>query len=83
MKKAPKIAIVTEFLTVMGGAENVVLALHEAFPKAPIYTAIYDPEKLAPTSTYVPLGYRSFRSESGRCISFSRLYKLKRSEISI
>jgi glycosyltransferase involved in cell wall biosynthesis len=49
MKKAPKIAIVTEFLTVMGGAENVVLALHEAFPKAPIYTAIYDPEKLAPT----------------------------------
>lgn len=30
----------------MGGAEKVVLALHEAFPAAPIYTAIYDEEKL-------------------------------------
>lgn len=46
--KAPRIAIVAEFLTVMGGAENVVLALHEAFPSAPIYTAIYNPDKLVP-----------------------------------
>lgn len=44
---APKIAIVAEFLTVMGGAENVVLALHEAFPNAPIYTAIYDEERMS------------------------------------
>lgn len=29
----------------MGGAENVVLAMHEAFPDAPIYTAIYNDEK--------------------------------------
>ncbi len=46
--RTPKIAIVAEFLTVMGGAENVVLALHEAFPSAPIYTAIYEPDKLVP-----------------------------------
>ena len=38
---APKIAIVCDFLTSMGGAENVVLAMHEVFPDAPIYTAIY------------------------------------------
>lgn len=38
---SPRIAIVCDFLTTMGGAENVVLALHEAFPSAPIYTAIY------------------------------------------
>ncbi len=44
--KQPKIAIVCDFLTVMGGAERVVYALHEAFPNAPIYTAIYDKEKL-------------------------------------
>ena len=43
---APKIAIVCDFLTIMGGAENVVLAMHEAFPQAPIYTAIYDKDKL-------------------------------------
>lgn len=45
-KDNPKIAIVCDFLTMMGGAENVVLAMHEAFPKAPIYTAIYNKEKL-------------------------------------
>lgn len=46
--KQPKIAIVAEFLTVMGGAERVVYELHEAFPGAPIYTAIYDEERVLP-----------------------------------
>lgn len=41
-----KIAIVCDFLTVMGGAENVVLAMHEAFPDAPIYTAMHNPDKV-------------------------------------
>lgn len=41
-KDSPKIAIVCDFLTTMGGAENVVLAMHETFPEAPIYTAIYN-----------------------------------------
>lgn len=44
--RQPKIAIVCDFLTVMGGAENVVLAMHEAFPDAPIYTAVYNPDKM-------------------------------------
>jgi glycosyltransferase involved in cell wall biosynthesis len=44
----PKIAIVCEFLTVMGGAERVVYDLHRAFPDAPIYTAIYDEERVLP-----------------------------------
>lgn len=30
----------------MGGAENVVLALHEAFPDAPIYTSTFTPESM-------------------------------------
>lgn len=42
----PKIAIVCDFLCTMGGAENVVLTLHEAFPEAPIYTALYDESKV-------------------------------------
>jgi glycosyltransferase involved in cell wall biosynthesis len=44
----PKIAIVCDFLVTMGGAERVVYALHEAFPDAPIYTAIYDKERALP-----------------------------------
>lgn len=46
MSKQPKIAIVCDFLTTMGGAENVVLAMHEAFPDAPIYTAMYNEDKM-------------------------------------
>ena len=42
----PKIAIVCDWLTNMGGAENVVLAMHEAFPDAPIYTSTYSPENM-------------------------------------
>ena len=30
----------------MGGAENVVLELHHMFPEAPIYTALYNPDKV-------------------------------------
>lgn len=40
----PRIAIVCDYLTTMGGAEKVVLAMHDAFPSAPIYTALYRPE---------------------------------------
>ena len=42
----PKIAIVCDFLCTMGGAENVVLALAKTFPGAPIYTAMYNPDKV-------------------------------------
>lgn len=42
----PKIAIVHDWLTNMGGAERTVLALHDAFPDAPIYTSTYIPEAL-------------------------------------
>jgi glycosyltransferase involved in cell wall biosynthesis len=42
----PKIVIVHDWLTNMGGAEKVVLAMHEAFPNAPIYTSTYTPENM-------------------------------------
>ncbi len=45
-KTTPKIAIVADWLTNMGGAEMVILAFHEAFPDAPIYTSVYNPEKM-------------------------------------
>lgn len=44
--KKPRIAIVHDWLTNMGGAENVVLALAEAFPGSPIYTSTYAPENM-------------------------------------
>ncbi len=41
-----KVALVHDYLNQMGGAERVVLALHEVFPDAPIYTSIYDPKRV-------------------------------------
>lgn len=43
-----EVAIAHDYLTQRGGAERVVLALHKAFPDAPIYTTLYDPERTYP-----------------------------------
>ena len=39
-----KVAIVCDWLTNVGGAEKVLLAVHEMYPKAPIYTSQYNPK---------------------------------------
>lgn len=40
-----KIALVYDRINKWGGAERVLLALHEIWPDAPLYTAVYDPER--------------------------------------
>ena len=42
----PKVAIVADWLTNMGGAERVVLELHAMYPEAPIYTSVYNKSAL-------------------------------------
>jgi glycosyltransferase involved in cell wall biosynthesis len=42
------VAIVHDYLTQRGGAERVVLSMLEAFPGAPVYTALYHPERTFP-----------------------------------
>src|SRR4051812_19964344 len=37
-----KVAIVYDRVNKWGGAERVLLALHEMFPDAPLYTSVYD-----------------------------------------
>lgn len=46
--KQPRVAIVHDWLTNMGGAEPVVLRIHSLFPDAPIYTSVYDRAKMKP-----------------------------------
>ncbi|GAB3880253.1 glycosyltransferase [Terrabacter terrigena] len=48
MADRPRVAIAHDYLTQRGGAERVVLALHRAFPEAPIHTTLYDPEGTYP-----------------------------------
>jgi len=40
------IALIHDWLTNMGGAERVVINFKQLFPEAPIYTTIYNPDKL-------------------------------------
>ncbi len=40
-----KVAIVYDRVNKWGGAERVLLTLHEIFPKAPLYTSVYNPRK--------------------------------------
>lgn len=46
-KSSSRVALVYDRINKWGGAERVLLALHEIFPDAPLYTSVYD-EKLAP-----------------------------------
>lgn len=53
------VAIVYDRINKWGGAERVLLALHEMFPGAPLYTAVYDAKK-APWAKVFPKIYTSF-----------------------
>ncbi|HLN19305.1 MAG TPA: glycosyltransferase [Patescibacteria group bacterium] len=46
INKKIKVALVHDFLTAYGGAERVLEVLTEMFPDAPIYTLLYDREKM-------------------------------------
>lgn len=52
-------ALVYDRVNKWGGAERVLLALHELFPKAPLYTAVYNP-KTAPWADVFPKVIPSF-----------------------
>ena len=46
MAGEPKVAIVCDWLVGIGGAERVVLEMHQLYPDAPIYTSQYDPSRI-------------------------------------
>jgi glycosyltransferase involved in cell wall biosynthesis len=54
-----KVALVYDRVNKWGGAERVLLALHEIFPDAPLYTSVYDP-KCAPWAKVFPKVHASF-----------------------
>ena len=48
MDSPDRVALAHDYLTQRGGAERVVLSLVRAFPRAPLYTSLYDPEGTFP-----------------------------------
>ena len=62
------IAIVHDYLTQRGGAERVVLSMLHAFPDAPVYTSLYDPDGTFP----------AFRDADVRVTALDRLTPFRR-----
>ena len=54
-----KVAIVYDRVNKWGGAEKVLLNFHKIFPEAPLYCAVYDPDK-APWASVFPKVIPSF-----------------------
>ncbi|HSH62142.1 MAG TPA: glycosyltransferase [Acidimicrobiales bacterium] len=48
MTARPRVAVVHDYLTQRGGAERVVLSMLRAFPGAPLYTSLYEPDATFP-----------------------------------
>lgn len=46
MPTKPRIAFTKDWLTSYGGSEEQLFLLHKLYPKAPIYTTVYDQERL-------------------------------------
>jgi glycosyltransferase involved in cell wall biosynthesis len=44
----PSIAIVHDYFTQRGGAERVAIAMHDAFPEAPVHTSLFDADETYP-----------------------------------
>ena len=63
-----RVALVHDYLNQMGGAEKVLLSLHELFPQAPIYTSMYEPRSVD----------RRFRSMDIRTTFMQRVPFVKR-----
>lgn len=54
-----EIALIYDRVNKIGGAERLLLALHEIYPQAPLYTSVYDPEG-APWASVFPKIIPSF-----------------------
>lgn len=54
-----KVALVYDRINTWGGAERVLLVLHELFPEAPLFTSVYD-EQNAQWASVFPNIYTSF-----------------------
>jgi glycosyltransferase involved in cell wall biosynthesis len=54
-----RVALVYDRINKWGGAERVLLTLHEMFPEAPLYTSVYNPET-AKWAKVFPKIYTSF-----------------------
>lgn len=63
-----RVAIVHDYLTQRGGAERIVLSMLKAFPEAPLYTSLYEPQST----------FQEFRDVDVRTLALDRIGLLRR-----
>lgn len=68
-----RVAIVYDRVNKWGGAERVLLTLHEMFPSAPLYTSVYNPNSAAWAKVF-PKIYTSFLQNFPLAKSSHELY---------
>lgn len=68
-----KIALVHDHIQEFGGAERVLVALHEIFPQADVYTSFYNPKALGTHASKFE-SWKIFTSWASRIPLFRRLY---------
>jgi glycosyltransferase involved in cell wall biosynthesis len=71
-RKAPKIVLVTDWLTNMGGAEPLLLEIHKLYPHAPIYTSVYDAEKM-PAFKHIDVRTTELQTKLPKSIRFKHV----------
>ncbi len=69
-----KIALVHDGIFCKAGGERVLLSMHQAFPEAPIYTSIYDPDASFPEFKNCDIRTSGFQKIAKTEKQFKRLF---------
>lgn len=69
-----KVAIVHDWLTNMGGAEQVVINMKKCFQDAPIYTSLYTPNKLSKELQNIDVRTSSLQKKNKKEINHKKYY---------
>lgn len=68
-----RVALVYDWVNTWGGAERVLLALHDLFPAAPLFTAVYN-SRTAPWASVFPEVIPTFLNRFPRASASHELY---------
>ncbi len=71
-----KIAIVHDWLTNMGGAEQVIINLKKCFKDAPIYTTFYTPDNLSDELKNIEVHTSSLQKKNKKVINHQKYFPL-------
>jgi glycosyltransferase involved in cell wall biosynthesis len=71
-----RVAVVHDWLTIPGGSEDVVLELLELFPRAELFTSVYDPRPWPPQITERPVHASFLNRIPGAVSNYPKLLPL-------